>query len=413
MEQKSTWIIKICCVIAAFSLWLYIINETNTQTTQDITVPVELTNMEFANEKGYALLPGQQFNVKLQVKGSTADIAYGKSQFKVVADMGIYAVTKGDNYIPIRVERQPVNVKVINTEALYVKVTLDELIKKSFPVKVSLSGKAKEGYYAFPQNIAPTEVEVSGAAKYVNQVVAVQASSDLKGTDKDLNMKLPLRALDAAGREIKDVLIRPDTVEVIVPVKKTKTVPITIDTKGTLNKAFSMKGLVSTPESVEIAGDEESVNNVTALKTEPVDLGTLTPNKIVVAKLVLPPGVSLIGSDGTVKVKATLDNVIEKTFQGQIQLKNINEGFNAVLDNSKLSVTLSGPAELINAIKNEDFNYTIDAAGFTEEKEYTINISNVKIPEGTAEVARAPHSVKITVKKKETQPTTTTPATGT
>jgi YbbR domain-containing protein len=410
VDQKSTWLIKICCVIAACSLWLYIINETNTQKTQNILVPVELTNLEIANEKGYALLPGQQFNISLDVNGSTADIASGKSQFKVVADMGLYVVTKGDNYIPIRVDRQPVNVKVLNSQALFVKVTLDDLIKKTFPVKVNLSGKVKEGYYSYPQSIAPTEVEVSGAAKYVNQVVAIEAKSDLRSSDKDLNMKLPLRALDAAGKEIKDVTISPDTVEVIVPVKKIKTVPITVETKGTLNKIYSMKGiLVATPDKVEIAGDETSVNNVTSLKTEQVDLSTLTPNKTVVAKIILPPGVTLLDSDGTVKVKATLDNVINKTFQGLIQLKNINEAYTAVQDISKLVVEVNGPEEIINALKNEDFDYIIDGSSFTEEKEHTINI-NVKVPEGLTKVSQTPQSVKVTVKKKETQPTATTPA---
>lgn len=409
MDQKSTWLIKICCVIAACSLWLYIINETNTQTSLPITVPVELVNVEVINENGYALLPGQQFNIDLRVKGSSANIAAGKSQFKVVADMNLYRVVKGENYIPIRIDRQPVNVNVLNSEGMYVKVALDELIKKTFPIKVNLSGKTKEGYYAYPQNIAPTEVEVSGAAKYVNQVVAIEAKSDLKSTDKDLNMKLPLRALDAAGKEIKDVTISPDTVEVIVPVKKIKTVPITVETKGTLNKIYSMKGiLVATPDKVEIAGDETSVNNVTSLKTEQIDLSTLTPNKTIIAKIILPPGVTLLDSDGTVKVKATLDNVINKTFQGLIQLKNINEAYTAVTDISKLVVEVTGPEEIINALKNEDFDYVIDGSSFTDEKEHTINI-NVKIPEGLTKVSQTPQSVKVTVKKKETQPTATTP----
>lgn len=410
MDQKSTWLIKICCVIAACSLWLYIINETNTQTSLPITVPVELINVEVINENGYALLPGQQFNIDLRVKGSSADIAAGKSQFKVVADMSLYRVVKGENYIPIRIDRQPVNVNVLNSEGMYVKVALDELIKKTFPIKVNLSGKTKEGYYAYPQNIAPTEVEVSGAGKYVNQVVAIEAKSDLKSTDKDLNMKLLLRALDAAGKEIKDVTISPDTVEVIVPVKKIKTVPITVETKGTLNKIYSMKGiLVATPDKVEIAGDETSVNNVTSLKTEQVDLSTLTPNKTVVAKIILPAGVTLLDSDGTVKVKATLDNVVNKTFQGMIQLKNISEAYNAALDISKLVVEVNGPEEIINGLKNEDFDYIIDGSSFTEEKEYTINIS-VKIPEGLTKVSQTPQSVKVTVKKKETQPTANAPA---
>jgi YbbR domain-containing protein len=415
MDQKNTWLIKICCVIAAFSLWLYIINETNTQTTQPVQVPVELTNIEYVNSKGYTLLPGQQFEVSLRVKGSTADIASGKSQFKVVADMSLYAVTKGENRIPIIVERQPVNVNVLNSEALYVKVVLDELAKKNFPVKVNLSGKTKEGYYSFAQSIAPTEVEVSGAARYVNQVASIEAKSDMKGTDKDLNMRLPLRALDAAGKEIKDVTISPDTVEVVVPVKKTKTVGINVVTKGVTAKNYHYKSLVSTPDKVDIAGDEAVINSITTLDTEPIDLSTLTPNKTLIAKIVIPPasGITLINSDGTVKLKANLDNIVEKTFIGDIRLKNINEGYTVTLDNSKLSIVVSGPESILETLKNDDFIYTIDASTLTVEGDTSITIGGIKLPEGVTKVSSSPQSVRASIKKKPAEPAspTTTPPT--
>lgn len=407
MDQKNTWLIKICCIIAAFSLWLYIINETNTQSTQRVTVPVYLTRTESVEEQKLKIIaPAQQYTVTLTVKGSPTDIAVNKDQFRVEADLSEYALPRGKKSFPVRVVRQPANVIVLNSETLFVTVTFDELIVKNFPIKVSMDGKVKDGYFNMQQSISPTEAVVSGAAKFINQVVSVSASADYKGTDKDLNMKLPLRALDAAGREIKEVEIQPANVEVVIPVRKVKTVPITVDTKGTLNKAYSLKTLVPTPDKVEIAGDE-SINNITALKTEQIDLGTLTPNKVVVAKILLPPGVTLLDSDGTVKVKAVLDNVVEKTFQAQISLKNINETYNATLDNSKLTVTLAGPEEIINTIKNEDFNYTIDASSFTEEKDYVVNINNINIPDGVVKVSSTPQSVKVTVKKKEIQPPTT------
>jgi YbbR domain-containing protein len=410
VDQKNTWLIKICCVIAAFSLWLYIINETNTQTDLTVLVPVEVTNVEAVNEKGFAILPGQQFTVNLKVKATTADALSNKSQFKVVADMSTYAVTAGENRIPLRIDRQPPNVNVLNSEAYYVKIELDELIKKTFPVKANLTGKVKDGYYAFSSSITPTEVEVSGAAKYVSQVATVEAKSDYKGTDKDLNMKLSLRALDSAGKEIKEVTIRPDTAEVIVPVKKTKSVGIKVETKGNLPKGFNLKALVPTPEKIDIAGDE-SINNISTLSTEPIDLSTLTPNKVVVVKIIKPNGVSLLDSDGTVMVKAILDNVIEKSFQVSIQLKNVNEAYNATLDNNKFTVVVSGIESAVNALKNDDFSYTIDAGSLTAEGEYPINITSVKVPDGVTKVSHTPQSVKVTLKKKETQQTNT-PANG-
>lgn len=313
MDQKNTWIIKICCVIAAFSLWLYIINETNPQKTDKIQVPVYLTGIESIEQqqKLKIIPPAEAYSVILNVKGSPTDIMLGKDQFRVEADLSQYAFSVGSRSVPVRLVKQPANVNVLNSETLFVSVTFDDLIVKSMPVKLDIAGKVKDGYWAMAQNITPSEVEISGAAKFINQVTSISAKADFKSTDKDLNMKLPLKALDAAGREIKEVTIHPDTVEFIVPVKKIKTVPVTVDTKGTLNKLYSMKGaLLPTPDKIDIAGDEASINAVNALKTEPIDLSALTPDKVVIAKIIVPQGVSLLNSDGTVKVKADRKSVV-------------------------------------------------------------------------------------------------------
>lgn len=410
MDQKSTWLIKICCVIAAFSLWLYINNVDNNQVNQRITVPVEVTGQDFAAEKGYKVLPGQQFSIVLNVKGSPADIALGKSEFRVEANLTNLGLFKGEVLVPIKIIRQPVNVTVVNSAGLYVKVMIDDLVEKTLPIKLSYEGKVKDGYFALQQSTKPTDAVISGAAKYVNQVVGIEAKVDLKNSDKDLNLSLPLKAVDATGRELKEVEIKPSIVEITVPIKKTKTVGINVISKGKVVNGFYFNGFEKTPDKVDIAGGD-IINSITALDTEPIDLSTLTPNKVIVAKLILPSGVTLVGGDGTVKLKANVDKDISQNFSLDIAIRNLNDAYTATLDNSKVTLIVTGPESTVTVLKNENFNCYIDLNSITTEGDHTVPV-NLTIPERVLKTSQNPVSVKVTLKKKAVQPTTTTPTNG-
>lgn len=406
MEQKNKWIIKICCVIAAFALWLYVTNVENDKTPQTIQVPVTLTGTENVEQQKLKILPpAQNYTVSLHVRGSLTDIALGKDQFKVVADLSEYQFSKGSKNVPVRIERQPANVTVLNSENLYVSVSFDNLLEKTFPIKVNITGKVKDGYYV-PQNyyVNPTEAVVNGAAKFVNQVATVETTVDLKSAEKDLGFKLGLKALDSAGKEVKEVEIVPTYVDISIPVKKIKSVGINVKTKGTVSSDLSFKNFELTPDKVDIAGGD-NLNNITSLDTEPIDLSTLSPGKTITAKIIVPDGVTLTNSDGTVKIKVNMDKIIQKNFSLDIAVKNLSDGYDVSLNNQKVSLIISGPESQISTLKNEDFNCYVDLNSITTEGTHTIPV-NLTIADGIKKISQNPQSVLATVTKKK-------PATGT
>lgn len=399
MDQKNKWLIKICCVIAAFGLWLYISNLNDNQIKYEIkSIPVELINRDVLTQSKMMILPGQQFTVSVYVKGKPADIYKIKPQdFKIVADMGEYVVRKGENKIPVRIVDHPSNIYVLNSETIVLKVELDDLIQKTFPVEAALDVKAKDGFYVSSDfTKKPSEVVVSGAAKFVNEVAKVVAKVNVKNADKDINLSVPLQALDAAGKPVVDVDISLKTAELSIPVKKTKTVGINIKRKGNISKDMVLKALISTPDKVEIAG--ANIDSVNALDTEPVDLASITPNKAVTVKIIVPQGITLLNSDQTVKIKATMDKIITKNLSYDIAVKNLNDALTATLDNPKLSLVVSGTEAQVNALKTEDITCIVDLNNLNEG-EHTVNV-NVTVPEGITKVSVTPQSVKATLKKK-------------
>jgi YbbR domain-containing protein len=399
MDQKNTWLVKFLSVIAAFSLWLYISNINDNQRTQIITVPVEVINIDAVTEKNLTLLPNQKLSVDLNVRGTSTDISNGEDDFRVLVDFSLYGLSKGELRLPVIIDKQPVNVNVLNSEVYFVKVQFDDLLRKTVPVKVSLGGKIKDGYYAMPQNVSPTDVVVSGAARYVTQVVAVEARGDLKSSDKNLNLSLPLKPVDATGKEVSNVDLNSENVTVDIPIKKTKTVSINVVTKGNISKDMFLRTLVLTPEIVDIAGEEEVINSIVSLDTEAIDLSTISPKNNIIAKIIVPEGVSFINSDGTVRIKATMEKIVQKSITVDIGIKNLNDTFTSVLDNPKAVVVVTGPESTINALKPTDISCVVDLGGITAEGDHSIQIDTT-LPEDISKISTTPQNAKVTIKKK-------------
>ena len=150
-ERKEQLIIKICCVIAAFALWLFITGTENPLTAYKIrNIPVKILNTDVLTKANLVLAPGQDLTTSLNIKGANTSLLLSKkaSDFTVVADLAPYALKSGEYKIPIEIKKSPDNINVVNSDSLFITIQLDELTKKKLPISASISGKPKDGFYA-------------------------------------------------------------------------------------------------------------------------------------------------------------------------------------------------------------------------------------------------------------------------
>ena len=57
-----------------------------------------------------------------------------------------------------------------------------------------------------------------------------------------------LKPVDAAGKEIKEVIVNPSQIDVKIPIRKTKSVGVTVKTIGKLNPNFTLGSIRVLPE---------------------------------------------------------------------------------------------------------------------------------------------------------------------
>lgn len=400
-NKKQQIVIKICCVIAAFGLWLYITSVSNPVRSYKKNIPVTIINEEGLEQYRLALLPGQKPYVTLTLKGTINDIySINEDQFKVVVDLGAYVLKKGENNIPVQIQQSPDIVKILNSDNLWVKISLDDLVEKTVPLKVAVTGKAKEGYYPMTPANNITDVSVKGPSKFVKLIDRGEVKCDIGGMYRDLNIILPIQAVDANGNTIGEVNVQPKSIGVKIPIKRAKTVSINVKTMGKLSGDRVLDKVAVMPEKVDIIGEESIINNINSLDTQPIDLASSNLDEIS-AKLVVPKGVTLVNNtNGYVKVKVYSSTILNKDISLAVKTINADNNYNITLDEDKVTITISGLESAINNLKSQDIECYVDLSSM-KEGQHNLPV-NVNLPEGIKIVSKSPENITVNIKKKVT-----------
>ncbi|MBV4440891.1 CdaR family protein [Clostridium tyrobutyricum] len=415
METKiseNQILIKVCCVIASFVLWLYIFNVENPVRQRKIVVPVKIVNKDVLAQSNFVQIDDKNSSVALEIRGNASDVFSVKADdFKIECDLKSYVMKKGDNNIPAKVVKSPSDVSIANNQNLWISIKLDRLVKRMLPIKLLINGETKSGLFVSNPTVQIKQAQVSGASNYVYYADRITARYDIKNISKDTTVNVALQAEDSNGNVIKNVNITPKTVKVNIPVKNTKNVPVSIKTTGKPLGQTNIESILSSPDKVDISGDAGVISDIGSLDTEPIDLSNISSNTTVNAKLIIPDKVKLVNSNGYINVNINIndskntsdDKTVnqqnsEKTFNSQIKANNLNGNYIADIENNNATIVVYGNSEIINNLTKDDINCFVNLKSAVEgQKDAELNVN---LPKGVTLVSKTPQTVKVTVRKK-------------
>lgn len=402
-KGKEQIIIKICCVIAAFILWLYTSNDENiTKTYKVSNIPVEIVNGDYLIQSGLIISPDQKLTTSLNITGKPSEIYSVKpEQFKLVADVGGYVMKKGENRVPVSIAQRPNgNFNIINDGAMWITIIVDNYAERTLPIEADVSGSSKTGYFNENPIVSPNTVKISGAETYVNLVDRVVAKLKIDNSDKDISSTVLLKALDKLGNEVNEVTLTPNKTEVLISVNKTKEVGINIKTIGSVNSNFILKGINLSKNKVTISGDDKILANINSLETEPIDLSKFESKKSSIkVKLIVPENVKIVGGSDIIDGEVILDDVAEKNITSNIEVINLKEGLSAQLNIRNLSMVISGGNSTIKNVEPEDIRCYVNLNNLDEGK-YTMPIG-IELPQGVNIISQGTKFVDVKIVKKD------------
>ncbi|MCH3965722.1 MAG: CdaR family protein [Clostridium sp.] len=406
--SKNQILVRACCIIISFILWLYIFNVENPMRERKISVPVKIVNETALTRSNLIKVGDDNYKISLDVKGNASEVfSINPDDFELECDLSSYVMKKGKNNVPVKVKKRPKNISILNEENLWMTIELDDIFKKTVPVKLIIEGETKNGLHAVNPVLNIKNAQISGPSSIVYNLNYVVARYNIKNISKNTKVKVALEAEDSSGTIVKNVNISPKYVNIDIPVAYIKSVPVQIKTVGKIQDNMILRSVVSLPDKVYVSGERKLVSSLDGLDTEPLDLSPISSSRSVDVKLIIPDGIKLVNSNGYVNLKVEVtksgesNGVEEKSFNLNIEMRNLNNNYTAQLSNNSSSIVVSGNESILSNLSENDISCFIDLSSVSQGEE-SVPL-NVILPEGVSLISKNPQNVKVIISKKTSE----------
>lgn len=372
--------LKIFSIFAAIVAWFIVALNVSPETSQvirDVPVQISTEGMELS------VIGDQQPAVDVVIKGAR-NIVGGIT----ADDISVIAVLDGvdgpGTYdLELRVSKRTPNAEyeIISYPSQITKVRFDTVLTKELEVETDVSGiKVADGFVKVKSTAQPTKITVSGPETEVDQITRCVAKAELSDVLKQtVTVSAGVTFYNAEGTEVsaKGLDLSVDTVQVTVPILKTKEVPVSFDYLN-MPSGFDISKLpyTVTPSTLEVAGPEDKVDSLSSLNLGYIDFKNLGLNAQLTYDVVVPTNFTNLSGVEKVQVKFDTSGYESKAFTvSNIRVVNAPEGYTVTVESQSLPN--------VNVIGTSDVMQTLAATDLVAE----VNMDSVEIAEGRMSVA--------------------------
>lgn len=368
--------LKITALVFAIILWFFVVSVNDPDNTRTMIVPVQVVNADVLEETNeYYVLSGKT-TVTFQVTGKRSVLdKLTASSFSATADMN--NLDRENSRIPIEIQTlSNASSVTLSTKSKYLDVTIGQKKDKKLVISGIAKGTPADGFAVADVDVAPNIIRINGPSDIINRVVTAAAYVDVEGMSSTISESVVVKLLDENGSEVESSFLDTNltAVEVTADIKPIKSVAILVETKGELKEGLALGEITAEPDRVTVIGPSAVLNDLTEIVVPPsvIDLSTITKNfeTTVDISAYLPSGVSLQNQkQSSIKIKVTVLDRVKKTFEipaANFTFTNVEPGMKATLQESKLSVEISGLEADLEKLKASDITGSIDCSGLTE-----------------------------------------------
>lgn len=379
-KNKQKVIVQLVCLLLSIGLWIYVTNIENPIKSYELSkVPVEIKNEDSLKEAGLALSPNQDFYVNLKIEGNSQDLfSIDKSDFTISIDLNEFVLKKGQNKIAVNIEEAPSTVNIKNSNGLTVTVNTEAYITNEVQVKSKIDVISKSSYYVATPVFSPESIVVSGPESLVNKVTKVIAEGEESNAVKTIIKNYIIIPVDENDNEVTGVELSQKWVEATIEINEGKTVPIKINTTGTLPDGLKLKSITSDVTEIGITGPQSILNSLTEIGTESIDLSEIEDTTNIQVTLAVPEGVLIHNGENSAVVNIIVEKAMTKEFTIDYSITGEQTGITVVPETNKVTITVSGYEETLASLTEANFTAELDVSEYTEAGEFS-KLPNVNL----------------------------------
>ena len=179
----------VVCVLASFSIWLYVMNTQISDYTKTFAITVEAINIEkLEEEEGLSIFGLPETQVSVTLSGKKSDVQkYSEKDFRAYIDVSTIDKV-GYASLNVTVEVPSSDVKVMTVEPQKITVYADRMQTKTVPASCHYA-EGEDAPYTF--ELSYGYMEISGPAAYVDKIHKAQV--DAPRGNYELNDTIPVQ----------------------------------------------------------------------------------------------------------------------------------------------------------------------------------------------------------------------------
>lgn len=379
-DQK--WAYVLLSILLAVFLWLYVRAEKDPTIESTYRgVQVQVTGGSVLASKGLTLsdLSADTVSVTIEAPASV-QANLNRRNITAVVDIsrietvGSHALTYDVN-LPVNINTEGAVVLLKEPESI--EVTVGKLFSNTLPIEFRHKGSVAKGYQAGTPTISPVNVTISGSVDQVSQVDRVVAVLEAKELSGRFAGDLPLKLLDANGKELTELDVEMNTMSayVVYPVVVTKEIPLKVNYIPGGGAAEDDITPLILPKSIMVSGDKEDIESLTEIYLGSVDLSKVVGTSSFSFPITLDPSLENVTGISEATVTITVNGLSTKTFEvSNISLQNGPEGYTYLAATESKTVTVRGSASALEAIDSSQLRIVADLSDVNGTGTYTVPV---------------------------------------
>lgn len=261
---------------------------------------------------------------------------------------------------------------VVSVSPSEVTIEIDNLFTKRIPVEVSLSGELPDGYWNSEPETTNNYVDIEGALKDISSIVKAVCPVDLSGRTESYNESTSVELQNAAGEAVYVTLLgEVPAIPVKLSILRMAQLPVNVDAaitgRESLPVNYEIVGYSVSPSSnITVIGEKETIEALTGVDIEPIDVSNEKESVEKEVQLLLPEGVTSLNGD-TIQVRVNIRQKMQTLLFSAIpvEIQGLGRKLAATIDLSSTNVTITGQVSLISALSRDDVVVYADVTGLS------------------------------------------------
>ena len=357
----------------AFGLWLYVV--TNISIEDERTyhdIPVSFEGEIALEERGLMITEGTNATVDLRLYGARDNLnKLTSSNITIQANLArIYDVGQVEvNYEIYYPGDVPSNAFTEQSKSpSTIKLMVEERIKKDVPVTIEFTGSVPEEYLCDTDNVILDQsyVTVVGPASTIDQIEQAMIQVDLEDRTETITDYFQYILCNADGEPVDVDLAVADVgqIRMELAIRRFKELPVTYTVVEGGGATEENAEITLDNPVIRVSGSDILLEQLTEINLGTINLGTIHEDTTQTFAISLPEGVINLSGVGEVNVGIRFKGLATREFTVEnIRVTGVPGGMEYELVTKRLTLTLRGPADVINKMTDKDLFVTADLSG--------------------------------------------------